>query len=335
MTENFQVKFLENIIRNHSKKVEAVDALCVLLNVTKDGIYRRIRGDTPLPPEELKLLADKYNVSLDKMMNLNQNDVMFTFNSFSHKIEHIDDFVDNLLGMLNKFALIPDAKIYYASAEIPVFYHSIVPELFSFKLYVWAKTVWNLPLFKDKKFNVNLIPFDTRQNFSTLMDQYKNLESIELWSLNIFDNTLNQIEYFLESAMFEDPEDALVLCDALTTIHSHLQQMAIEGKKFKLNDNQYSGASLTLFHNEIVYTNNTILYVAPEFKLLITTFCNPNFILTRDERICEFSHDWFDTIINKAALISGLNEKQRNQYFDAIQRKINYSRKRIEVILGI
>jgi hypothetical protein len=335
MTDNFQVKFMETIISFHSKKTDAIDALCQLLNVGKDSIYRRLRGDTLLSPQELNLLANKYNLSLDKMMNLHQNEVLFTFNSFSNKIVHVDDFVNNLIGLLDKFALISEAKMYYASAEIPVFYHCFFSELFSFKLYVWARTVWNLPAYQDKKFHVDLIPYETRQKFNKLIDLYKNLESLELWSLNIFDNTLNQIEYFLEGAMFEQEEDALHLLTALENTCEHMRQMALESKKFNINDRSKLGNSLTLFQNEIAYTNNTILYIAPEFKLLITTFCNPNYILTRDERICEFSNEWFDTIISKSVLISGINEKQRNKYFDNLQRRINLSRKRIEAHIGI
>jgi hypothetical protein len=50
---------LEEISKRFLKKTDAVDVLCQLLNVGKDAIYRRMRGDTVLSPAELTLLAAK------------------------------------------------------------------------------------------------------------------------------------------------------------------------------------------------------------------------------------------------------------------------------------
>lgn len=335
MHENFHTKFLTKLISLYSKKSEAVEGIGEILSMSSDGVYRRLRGETLISLDEMSLLAEAHKLSIDKLLNLNENDVMFTFNSFDNQVRHVDDFVNNLLGLLRQFSMVPDAKVLYASAEIPVFYHAYVPELFSFKLYVWARTVWNLDYFHNEKFKTDIIPFATRQSFKLLTEQYKHLNSVELWSYNIFDNTLNQIEYHLESALFENEHDAIILCEALETICNHMRQMAIHGRKFSLNGDTELGSELTLFHNEIVYTNNTILYTAADFKILFTTFCNPNFIMTKDQRICDFSHDWFNTVVSKSQLISGLNERQRNKYFDGIQRRIALTKKRIELFLGI
>jgi len=335
MRESFQSKFLGELTSRYAKRSEAVEKIGSVLGLTNDNVYRRLRGDTSISLDEMRTLAEAYKMSIDKLLDLNQNDVMFTFNSFDNQIKHVDDFVNNLLGLLTQFSMVPDAKVLYASAEIPVFYHAIVPELFSFKLYVWARTVWNLDYFQNEKFKTDIIPYTTRQSFQKINDLYKHLNSVELWSYNIFDNTLNQIEYHLESAMFENENDAIILCEALETICHHMREMAIKGRKFSLKGDSEMGSELTLFHNEIVYTNNTILYTTPEFKLLFTTFCNPNFIMTKDQRICDFSNDWFNTVMSKSQLISGLNERQRNKYFDGIQRRIAMTKKRIELFLGI
>lgn len=335
MRENFHSKFLRELISLYTKKSEAVERIGEILGISSNNVYRRLRGDTLISLDEMSVLAEAHQLSIDKLLNLYENDVMFTFNSFDNQVKHVDDFVNNLLGLLRQFSMVPDAKVLYASAEIPVFYHAYVPELFSFKLYVWARTVWNLDYFKNEKFKTDIIPFTTRQSFNLLTEQYKHLNSVELWSYNLFDNTLNQIEYHLEGGMFENEQDAVILCEALETICDHMRQMAIHGRKFSLDGDAELGSELTLFHNEIVYTNNTILYTAANVKVLFTTFCNPNFIMTKDQRICDFSHDWFDTVVSKSQLISGLNERQRNKYFDGIQRRIALTKKRIELFLGI
>ena len=57
------------------------------------------------------------------------------------------------------------------------------------------------------------------------------IPSTELWSLNIFDNTLNQVEYHAESGYFARIEDALELCDMLKRIAKHMESMAERGEK--------------------------------------------------------------------------------------------------------
>lgn len=335
MIENFQVTFFESLVKLYTKRADAMESFAQLLNLSKDSIYRRVRGDTTITLEDMKILTLHHKFSLDKVLEQNKNDVLFTFNSFEDNIKSVEDFVNNLIGLLHRFSMVPDAKVLYASAEIPVFYHPLVPELFAFKLYVWARTVWNIPYFQGVKFSPALIPADTRVKFKEITNLYKHLSSVELWSYNIFDNTLNQIEYYLESGMFEEPIQARDLCDSLEKICDHMRNMAIEEKKGIIGDTKLNGATFQLYHNEIVYTNNTILYTTPDFDILFTTFCSPNFILTRDDRIIDFSKDWFNTVINRSQLISGNTERQRNKYFDGIKKRIALTKRRIEVLIGI
>ncbi len=334
MQDNFQVQFLDRILSQYNRKGEAVDHLCKLLNVSKDGVYRRLRGETVLSPDELRTLSLTHTISIDQLMAVRGNDVLFTFNPFSNRIGEVGDYVQNLIQLLHQFAMLPKSMVYYASCEIPVFYHSLVPELFSFKLYVWARTVWNLPFYQDSRFHFNLIPADTRLLYPELISSYKAIPSIELWSYNIFDNTLSQIEYHLESKMFDNPADTLVLFDGLERICEHMREMATLGIKYTMDGDPDNGTPFTLYHNEMVYTNNTILYCARELRILFSTFCNPNFIMTKEYRICEFSENWFQTVINKSAQISVQNERQRNRFFDGILRKIDQSRKRVQAILA-
>jgi hypothetical protein len=331
--ENLQMEFMESILLHYRNRTEAVDALEKILYTSRDGVYRRIRGDTKMSIEEVKAVAVAHKFSLDKFIHTTTNDVIFTFNSFDSEVKSVDDFVNNLLMLLKQFSLIPDAKLLYASAEIPVFYYAFIPEVYAFKLYVWARTVWNLPAFQSIKFSPLVITADTQGKFKELTRLYKHLPSTELWSYNIFDNTLNQIEYHLEGAFFEHPEDAVKLCDSLEKICEHMRAMATEGRKFALGESSSQGAEFQLYHNEIVYTNNTILYESPEVDLLFTTFCNPNFIRTIDARLIQFSKDWFGTIVQKSQSIVGQNERQRNKYFDGIKKRIGITRRRIELIV--
>ena len=75
MHNTFQINFLETILGKFSKKSKAVDELSELLQVGKDAVYRRLRGDTVLAPEEMKVLARHFQISIDDFIFEDSNSV--------------------------------------------------------------------------------------------------------------------------------------------------------------------------------------------------------------------------------------------------------------------
>jgi hypothetical protein len=330
---NFQQKFFDRLFECYPKRSEAVDRIEEILGFTRDTIYRRIRCETILHPDELYQLAKAHNLSLDALMGMgpNQNEVVFIFNSFANKINSFEDFMETLIQTIQSIKYIHDGEVYYASSEIPVFYQTLLPHFFSFKLYVWARTAWNFQHFKNLPFDFNLIPKTVQLRYQEAFDLYKTLPSTELWSSGIFENTLSQIEHHLDANLFAEPRDAMKLLDELYNICEHMRAMAENGRKFSYGGSQEHGSPFLLYHNEMVHTNNTILFLSPSVKLLFSTICNPNFIMSRDQRICEFTHDWFKNIMSNSSMISHTNERMRNRFFDGISRKIDIMRKKTDL----
>jgi len=335
MKENLQIIFLKKILEQYSNKSIAVNELCNILDLGRDSVYRRLRGETILNPDEMMKLALAHKISIDQLMEIEQNDVMFTFNAFSQKINHTGNYMDNLINLLTQLGMTVRSEVWYASSEIPIFYQALVPEVFSFKLYVWARTVWNLDYFQGKPFDFEIIPADSRLKYPLLFNHYKMLPSVELWSSGIFDNTISQIEYHIETNMFAKPKDALVLVEGLKTICDHMRNMAKEGRKYSPGTSIENGTELQLYHNEMVYTNNTILFLSKNVNLLFSTICNPDFIMSKDDRMIRYMQGWFDSVIRKSILISKVNEKERSKFFDRVMKKLEIVQKKIELKLEV
>lgn len=327
----FQIQLFDRLIALYPKKSDAVQSFEDILNIGKDGVYRRIRGETLLTPEELVKLAKVHQISLDQMIGHQQNDVLFHFNSFSNKINTFEDFIDTLVQTAQQLHYVHHGQVLYASSEVPIYYQTIVPNFFSFKLYVWARTVWNFNQFENIAFDFSLIPKSVHLKCKMAFEAYQQLPSIELWSSGIFENTFSQINHHLDYQKFIHPSIALKLIDDLELLCKHMSEMAAVGKKYLPGNSPETGSDFTLYHNEMIYTNNTILFVSPELKVLFSTLCNPNFIVSRDRRIVDFMDQWFQTVKNKSILISRINDKERNRFFDSIARKIDIMRKKVEL----
>lgn len=332
MSKKLQDYLFQKIIDRYPKKSTAVEELGKQLSVGKDAVYRRLSGQTLLGVDELVDLARNYNISLDDFL-FNRNDaVVCSYNSFSNSVKSFRDYLTEVSQNIQQVYLTPGARFYYATSEIPIFHYCHFPELIGFKLYVWGRTAWSFPKLSDQPFHLGLIPEEDVKLCGDLLDMYNAIPSTELWHLNIVDNTLNQIEYHVNSGGFGNPEDALVLCDNVLALAEHIQKMAEKGHKYRIGGRPKEDAekSFDLFHNEMVFTNNTFLAVMPAGKVIYTTFCNPNFLKIADQRMCDYTEEWFKGVISKSISISEHAEKSRAWYFNALKKKVNLVKSRIE-----
>src|SRR6201989_2789382 len=53
------------------------DVVSEILHVSNDSAYRRIRNETPLVLQEAKQLCDHFHLSLDQVLSLKSNSVLF------------------------------------------------------------------------------------------------------------------------------------------------------------------------------------------------------------------------------------------------------------------
>ena len=331
---NLQTRLLDAVLARFRRRADCVDVLCRILNSSKDPIYRRLRGDTPLAPEEIAVIARHFNISLDGLVFGPNENVAVSFNGFSRQVNDFADYLQNYVADLEQIHRLPGCRLFYASSEVPVFSYMYLPELISFKLYVCGRTTWNLDYLRQRPFDFELVTPPVIRLSQTILDYYNSMDTNELWSLGIVDNTLAQIEYHVHSGGFRDNADALMLCDKMLEWAEHMRSMAAEGRKFNRGAKPHeAGASLQLYHNEMVYTNNTLLIVSDVVKVVYAAFSNPNFIKSTDARLCNYVEDWFSNVIAKSAPITLGAEKSRDWFFKGLVKKIETVKRRIQAHL--
>ncbi len=326
----------ESILNKFSRRSNAVGALAEMFGLGKDAIYRRLRGDTLLTPDEISQLALAYDISLDAYIFENNNTVFFRYSPFTRQVKEFSDYLGQILTDLELISKLPNSRILYVSAEIPIFHYCLLPEIIAFKLYVWGRTFWGFDYLQERQFDFDLISYPVLKMTEELTKIYRNIPSIELWNSNIADFTLSQIEYHVLSGGFRDPNDALILCDRLDELMIHMRNLAAQGQKALVNSNLTNtfGASFDLYHNEMVYANNTIIVSTDKGKAVYTAFGNPNFLKSTDLKMCEYTENWFLNLTQKSIPMSKHTEKNRSWFFNSIQKKIEMARNRIKAQLG-
>src|ERR1700760_842031 len=90
-----------------------VDEVADLLNISNDSAYRRIRGEKPLGLDELQILCNKYMVSLDQLLHIKNNTVIFSYDKVDHLSFGFNKFLQFVVQSLEQFKTLQNAKMYF------------------------------------------------------------------------------------------------------------------------------------------------------------------------------------------------------------------------------
>jgi len=99
-THEVQQQLFGYLKENLPPHLSVVDELCDLLDLSADSVYRRIRGEKPITLSELKRICEHYHLSLDQMLQLQNESVLFDAPGMNGATE---EFVDYMKAMLAEF----------------------------------------------------------------------------------------------------------------------------------------------------------------------------------------------------------------------------------------
>jgi len=331
---DIQQLIFDEIEKRIPKNKQATTEIAKVLHMSSDAVYRRQRGDTALLAQELTELSEHFKISLDALLGQQSATVFSEFSGFAKPVQTFQDFLVGALRQLEFVHSLPEPYLYYASQEIPVFQYMYFPELIQFKLYVWGTTTWDFDYLQNQPFHFDLVPYSTMELVGKMLDLYNRLPSTDLWTLNIVDYTLNQIEYVVYSRQFKNPEDALLLCDRVLQLLGHMRKMAEKGFKFSPDEKLSSGAAFNLYHNELMYTSNTMLVTAQQHKFVIAVFCNPNYLRSMDQKLCNYTYEWMENLVSKSQAMSVHSKRNRKWYFNRLSQKVESAKHRIKQFIN-
>lgn len=319
---DIQLALFERIQENGITAQELAKAL----NLGVGAVYKRLKGETLLDIGEISLLAERYNLSLDVLFRPEKSKVSFEFPAMRNPVVQFEQYFSSILELLQWANRLPKAQILYSTAEIPIFHYLHFPELCAFKLYMWNRTTWELPEWEEKPFSLG--PFLENRRLQRLREEivagYNRLSSVEFWPVSLLNNTMNSIDYCLESGAFAQPDDVHVLRNQIRQLVRHEKEMAKTGLKFNPGGQPAPDAgSFTLYHNEIAHTNITFLLEWEKGEMAFATFDSPNFMHTTDREFTRHAAGWFAKLRKRSLLISRDGEKHRNRYFKLLNNLVD------------
>lgn len=322
-----QKAFLEKIKYLLPSSISYVDALAEILQISTDSVYRRIRGRTALSFEEAAKLCRHYGLSFDSLIECDSGAVTFNHNRVNPEIESFKDYLRSILNDLILLNKAGNANIIYIADDIPIFHLFAFPELASFKMYYWMKSVLNVPEYQNRKYSFENCDGEILEIGKKMLDVYSSVPSIEIWTEFTVNSLRKQIEYYSEAGLFENSSDAILICDQASELIRHISNLA--DRSTKLEDAR--SKNFTLYYSEIEIGNNCILVSFNNMKRVYLTYNTFNKMSTGNEKFCNETSSWISSLIAKSNLISGVSEKQRLQFVRKILEEFEDTRKKITI----
>jgi transcriptional regulator with XRE-family HTH domain len=317
---------LKQMLPSH---VSLAAELCDLLGLSADSVYRRIRGEKPITIDELKKICEHYKLSLDQLLQLKTESVLFNAPGLNGSPNDFADYMRAMLVQFKYFNSFKEKEIFYLCKDAPIWYFYLFPELAAFKTFFWSKTINNQSELAGKKFSIAAFPYTDCFNIGQqVLEEHNKINSVELWNLESIHSTINQIAYYRDAGIFESDEDLNVVVVSFHQWLDHLELQAEKGCKFMPGAGDAGHRSILQFYiNELILGNNTMVIKLDNKELSMVTYSVFHYLFTDDIRFSAKAMISFNTLLGRSALISKTGEKERIRFFNILREKVNALKK--------
>jgi len=288
--ENTQLALFQLIKSKLPQNVSFVHEVSELLGLSYDSAYRRIRGEKELTINELEKLSKHFDLSIDTLFQVSGKNVIFTYKALEQGIFELEDWLNSVLDDIKSIHNAKEKRVIYSAVDIPLYHYFHFPEITAFKEYIWLKTLYPSEEYSTKMFKLE----DASENFYNIGRQLLatavKIPTIEIWNEETFNSILRQSEV---------------------------------GYKFPYGyENVGKKNNFLCYYNDLILTDNTILFSSKEIYLTYITNNAINLLHTDSKDYFNRNYHWAKNIVSQSTLISGTAEKERNMFFRELKKKI-------------
>ena len=303
--------------------ISLVDAISEILHVSNDSAYRRIRGETYLVLDEARIICDHYHLSMDQMFNVHSGSVLFETVRIHNKNYPFENYLEGILQQMQQVSGFLQKEIIYLTKDIPLFHQFTFQPFFAFKYFFWMKSILQHPDYATRTFSIDCLPPAVKSLGESVIKAYNVIPSTEIWNSECLNSTIFQVEYYKEAGIFSSSADIRIIYDAIEEAIYHVKSEVEYGGKFLPGENpQLKKNNFKFFFNRVMLGDNTILTVTDHQKSVHILFDVLNYMSTRDDAFCKDTFEMMQNLIKKSTLMSSVNEKQRNIFFNVLISKL-------------
>jgi len=318
--QNLNKYISDKILECFPDNIRTVPYLSELLSLSKESVYRRIKGIIPFTFDEVEKISVDMNISLDgifKQINIGQqgNNINIEIENSLTPEYFFKQILQNYYTHLRKLSIAGEKDIILSLNRFtPVFMFSF-PSLFKFIYYKWVHQMYN------EKLNLKFSDIEIPSDIVELTDEMENYLYIEE---NLYSSISQNITFILNKDTSMDIIDeinyfykrGLITPDELKRLKEEFFQF-IENQEKWVKQLKYNYKSSLNYYVSIfkIPVNSVYLEIdnMVESQFWITSV-DP--FITRDASECKFHRAWINSLLKYSTLISGSNELVQAEFFN-------------------
>jgi hypothetical protein len=308
--DNLRSSIATKILGSIPPRVKPIDYLMETLNISRESVYRRIRGDISFTFEEIAKLSVDLGFSVDELIMKETPTHVF----FDLPINEIQSPSDTFVTMFEQYfqclytmPFSKDSESLMVLNQIPCEFIIFFNHLFKFSYYRWMHQYQESSL---KYFYSDVVLPD-----KLVYLQQKTIENLSkirnntfIFDSNVFLNLIKVIQYYYKRRLINE-EEFLLLRDDLVKLVDMVESIAQTG--FYISDTKYN------FYLSLLNIESSSRYIRCEDQTKSQFFvgvmeplsvANPN--------LCLLHKKWMDSMRKYSTLITQSNEIVQVRYFN-------------------
>lgn len=273
--------------------------LANLLSLGKEAVYRRIRSEVTFSFDEVVLIANDLDISLDILLGkISTQKAVFDLNVLDHK-NVITDYAE-IMGYYTKiFQMMSrstNSMLQSALNVIPYSFFLNYELISKFQLYKWLYQV--LPVEDNRPMSEFELPSYMKDTFRNMITQNHSVKKTTfILDRNVFISFAEDITYFAQLKLINDQEKQQLKNELLELIAS-IEMASIVGK--------YNTGNEVLFYlSNINFEASYTVLESDNFQMVHLRVFSINIIASQNLRICEIQKKWVESLKGHSTLITG------------------------------
>ena len=298
------------ILNKIPPRVKPIDYLMETLDISRESVYRRIRGDISFTLEELAKLSTELGFSIDELIIKNIPSRVF-FNLYTESTQNPSDNFTTIHSHYFDEAFnincLREIESIIVVNQIPPEFIILFNNLFKFSYYRW--------MHQNQESSLKYFYSDIVLPEDLLSLQYRTIENMKkirnntiIFDPDIFANLIMEIQYYHKRKLINDDELLALINDlsGLVNMVENIAQTGFYGPSTKYSF-YLSSLSIGSCSRHVKYEDQTksIFYVGSIEPVVVT-----------NSDLCAMHKKWLESMRKYTTLITQSNEILQVRYFN-------------------
>ncbi|NDW10780.1 helix-turn-helix domain-containing protein [Dysgonomonas sp. 520] len=307
-------KIINKVLAKIPTYINPVDFLHDVLNISKESIYRRLKGEIAFTLEDLVKISSSLFISLDDIIYADQNNDLgkqpIVFQSRSDELfepkKTFVEFLSTYLQNIDETSKAQNAEVMVAANRLMILTAVSFDHLFKFYYYRWIHQTQRMPL----EFGMSSVILtdeiiSLQEKLKTHIPSGKHTYILDFYFL---ESTIREIQYYYYRQLITEDEMLLLQKDLYRFVDA--MEYAVSRKI------EYVGFSSNIYISS-TQIESSGLYCKCDDEQLVSLWISYGVSISSDNpRICNTYRSWFNSLKKYSSLISGTNEILRTKFID-------------------